>query len=191
MKKIISTLVLLLLAFGIFAQTKIYRGDSTNFSDCLYTVKDDKIFKGNSTSYFDCVLTISGNKIYRGNSTSYFDCLYIIKDGKKVWLVNTHHIVHQQLANQPLLKRAGYNIHSKENLIRVPTQEGKKHISTSRSVHSGPHGVNSVASIARKLSAAEKLAKQENWNKEKAFAEVKKIIREEELKILNGIDLKK
>lgn len=75
MKKILSTVLLLLFAFGVFAQTKIYRGNSTSYFDCLLTYKEDKVYKGNSTSYFDCLTTIEKSKVYRGNSINFFDCV--------------------------------------------------------------------------------------------------------------------
>ncbi len=38
MKKIISLLPLLVVALGLFAQTKKYKGNSTSYFDCIYTL---------------------------------------------------------------------------------------------------------------------------------------------------------
>ena len=37
---------------------KVFKGDSTSWSDIMYTVKDDKIYKGDSTSWSDIKYTI-------------------------------------------------------------------------------------------------------------------------------------
>lgn len=70
--------ILILLTSIVFAQTKIYKGNSSSYSDCLYTLTKDKIYSNNSTSYSDCVFTVNGNKVYKGNSTSYSDCVITI-----------------------------------------------------------------------------------------------------------------
>ena len=87
MKYLITTIILIC-SLTMSAQTKIYKGNSTSYSDCLYTLSGDKIYRGNSTSYSDCLYTISNDKIYRGNSTSYSDCLYTIK-GNKIYKGNS------------------------------------------------------------------------------------------------------
>lgn len=73
-------LTLALLSFAsLNAQTKLYKGNSTMYSDCLYTINGAKVYNGNSTMYSDCVFTIDGNKVYKGNSTMYSDCLGTLK----------------------------------------------------------------------------------------------------------------
>jgi hypothetical protein len=71
-------LVTFIVSFGISPQTKVYQGNSTNYSDCLFTVKGNKIYRGNSNNYSDCNYTIKENKVYRGNSKNYSDCLATI-----------------------------------------------------------------------------------------------------------------
>ena len=80
---------------------------------------------------------------------------------------------------------------SKENLISLPTKEGKELIDTLRSVHSGPHGNQTVGGIRKKLDDWRDTAKLENWSKEQTLAKVKELINEEKLELLNGKDLKK
>ncbi len=73
-----STFTFIIILFSLFqsqAQTKVYKGNSTSYSDCIFTINDDKIYTGNSTSYSDCLLTFNDGKIYKGNSTSYSDCI--------------------------------------------------------------------------------------------------------------------
>ena len=94
------TLVLLFLLISSFSfsQTKIYRGQYTNFTDLSYTISNNAIrlmtsstwgkdimhVNGNKV-YFDsfksdCRYTIVGNKVYKGDSDSSFDLLYEMKD---------------------------------------------------------------------------------------------------------------
>lgn len=67
--------ILLFTALNMSSQTKIYRGNSTNYNDCLYTIQGHKIYRGNSTNYNDCLFTLDKNKVYQGNSTNYNDCI--------------------------------------------------------------------------------------------------------------------
>ena len=73
---------------------KIYSGNSTSYSDCLYTLSGAKIYKANSTSYSDCLFTLDSNKVYQGNSTSYSDCLIsvdgIFKLSMVAWLIGPY-----------------------------------------------------------------------------------------------------
>ena len=54
---------------------RVYEGNSTYYTDCLFTVKDNKVYEGNSTYFTHCLFTIKDGKVYKGNSTYYTDCL--------------------------------------------------------------------------------------------------------------------
>ncbi|EDP95043.1 hypothetical protein U8527_08440 [Kordia algicida OT-1] len=83
MKKLLLTLLFCCITFTLFAQTKIYRGDSTNLSDLLFTVQDGKVYKSNISRFSDRVLfTINDNTIMEGNSTSVFDVIATVREGK-------------------------------------------------------------------------------------------------------------
>lgn len=69
---------ILIISEILTVQSKVYKGNSTNYSNCLFTVAGDKIYNGNSTNYFDCNYTIKENKVYQGNSKNYSDCLATI-----------------------------------------------------------------------------------------------------------------
>ena len=60
MKKIFLLFILSLNVFFASAQTRIYKGNSTSYSDCLFTVNGEKVYHGNSTSYSDCIATVDG-----------------------------------------------------------------------------------------------------------------------------------
>lgn len=51
---------LLLVFVTVNAQTKVFKGNSICYSDCLYTISSGKIYRGNSTSYSDCMATADG-----------------------------------------------------------------------------------------------------------------------------------
>ncbi|MFM8493003.1 MAG: hypothetical protein ACKOA7_04635 [Bacteroidota bacterium] len=60
MKKIFLLFVLSLNVFFASAQTKIYKENSSSYSDCLLTVEGKRVYRGNSTSYSDCIATVDG-----------------------------------------------------------------------------------------------------------------------------------
>lgn len=39
---------------------KIYKGHSTNYSDCIMTVKDNNVHRGSSTNTSECLATVDG-----------------------------------------------------------------------------------------------------------------------------------
>jgi hypothetical protein len=78
--KVFLTAVILIVTLNLpaLAQTKIYKGNSTSYSECMHTISENKIYRGNSSSYSDCLFTINGKKVFQGNSTSYSDCVVAI-----------------------------------------------------------------------------------------------------------------
>lgn len=39
---------------------KIYKGHSTNYSECIMTVKDNNVHRGSSTITCECLVTVDG-----------------------------------------------------------------------------------------------------------------------------------
>ena len=62
--------------------SKIYKGNSSSYSDVICNVDGSKIYKGNSSSYSDVICNISNDKVYKGNSSSYSDVILNISSGK-------------------------------------------------------------------------------------------------------------
>jgi hypothetical protein len=60
MKKLLLMATMLLTLVAVNAQNKVYKGNSTSYSDCLLTIDGKKVYQGNSTSYSDCLATIDG-----------------------------------------------------------------------------------------------------------------------------------
>ena len=81
MKNILILATLLLTFSFAKAQSKIYSGNSTSYSNIICTYESGKIYKGNSTSYSNIVGTISDGKIYKGNSTSYSNIIGTFEGG--------------------------------------------------------------------------------------------------------------
>lgn len=84
----------------LYCQTKVFRGERTNFNDIVYSISNESVKRmtssvwGNEKFYIrgnklytdafrsTCVYTIIGNKIYKGDSDSVFDLLYEIEDNQ-------------------------------------------------------------------------------------------------------------
>ena len=81
----------ILLAAVLHAETRIYKGWSDSYGDCIATYKDGRIYKGWSESYGDCKASYSGKRLYRGWSDSYGDCIFSFSEKPPqaviVWLM--------------------------------------------------------------------------------------------------------
>ena len=105
---------------------------------------------------------------------------YVIEGSKKVYLVNGHHVVHKQFKEHEFIKRSGFDIDDRINIINLPTDEGAKYIKTSRTVHSkGPHDERVVMDIFKELKTAKILADQNNWTAEQYKDHLLQIIKNE------------
>lgn len=62
-------LLIALLPLCVFAQSKIYRGNSTYSSNVLYTWDGRHLYRGRSTYSSDILYTIDDTHVYRGRST--------------------------------------------------------------------------------------------------------------------------
>lgn len=60
MKSTLFSIIILLIFSDLSAQTQIYQGNSTSYSDCLLTIDGQKVYQGNSSSYSDCLATVDG-----------------------------------------------------------------------------------------------------------------------------------
>ena len=58
--KLLITSTFLILCITMNTKYKIYKGNSTSYSNCLFTFKEQKVYQGNSTSYSDCIISIQG-----------------------------------------------------------------------------------------------------------------------------------
>lgn len=79
-----NSLILLVVLINISlasAQSKIFKGNSSSYSNLIATYYNGKIYRGNSTSYSNVVGTISDGKIYRGNSISYSNLIGSFEGG--------------------------------------------------------------------------------------------------------------
>lgn len=73
----------LVLSFSAMAQSHIFKGNSTSWSNILYTYDGKYIYQGNSTSWSKILYTFDGKHVYKGNSTSWGNILYTF-DGKYI-----------------------------------------------------------------------------------------------------------
>ena len=72
---------LMLLGIDMAAEEiKIYRGDSTSWTNIILTYKDGKLYRGDSTSWTNIVFTYKQNKLYRGDSTSWTNIVMTFSD---------------------------------------------------------------------------------------------------------------
>ncbi len=51
MKYLILIATMLMTFELVNAQNKVYKGNSTNYSDCLHIISGEKNYRGNSTNY--------------------------------------------------------------------------------------------------------------------------------------------
>ncbi len=98
--KSVVLFLFLFLSTSLFSQTKVFRGERTNFNDIVYSISNQKVkrmtssvwgtdilfIRGNKV-YDDsfrsnCIYTIVGNKIYKGDSNSVFDLLYEVENNQ-------------------------------------------------------------------------------------------------------------
>ena len=61
-------------------EIKIYKGDSTSWSNIIFTFNEGKLYRGDSTSWSNIVFTYQGNKLYRGDSTSWSNIVLTFSD---------------------------------------------------------------------------------------------------------------
>lgn len=82
MKTILMIVFMVFAMLGANAKIMIYKGTSSNWSNCVATYNEGKIYKGTSSNWSSCIATFNNGKVYKGTSSNWSDCVATYKDGR-------------------------------------------------------------------------------------------------------------
>jgi hypothetical protein len=110
----------------------------------------------------------------------------LIQDGD---FFHKHHIIsnkHKETAKHPLWDAAGIDPNDSRNMMRLPTLEGSKIGTNTRSIHEGRHVGKVNKDLAEKMSDKLLLGEQLKWTQQQYQQELIKIINEEKAVLRSG-----
>ena len=103
------------------------------------------------------------------------------KTGKIQGVTDTqkHHIIHESLQKHPIWNKAGINVNDRGNIMLLPTKEGAKTSTTTRSIHEGRHlqGIKKI--LEQQMDRALAVGQQKGYSMQQYRQELQTIISKE------------
>jgi len=100
-----------------------------------------------------------------------------------------HHIgshTNKRVKDHPFVEMAGVDLQGRSNKIFLPTLEGAKKSTTTRTIHQGRHDQKVSERIGQQLDRAEKLAVAQNWSREECREALRLIFQAERKHLISG-----
>jgi A nuclease family of the HNH/ENDO VII superfamily with conserved AHH len=97
-----------------------------------------------------------------------------------------HDIVHQNIKKHPLWQKAGMTVEDRMNKMLLPTTEGTKYTTTSRTVHQGRHNVDVKRQLEDQMNKVLRDGERLNFTQEQYKEALETIIRKEGQSLMKG-----
>lgn len=113
----------------------------------------------------------------------------VVKKISKVEYCQIHHILSDKndlIVNNPLLRKAGFDLNDPINKMLLPTVTGAERSSTFRSIHQGRHVEKYSEELAEKMSRIERAGEVAGWTQAQYREKLERLISETRQRLKHG-----